>query len=134
MSESEALIELSSEGYCKASGGLSHYLHDHPELRSSVFRFSNGLRSEGGGLVRYSTIDIFGERLVFYVLDSEEAKKDFSEYLTKIFLNKNPVPTSGMKNVFTRLIHQYDMHWEGCSHKSQINGIYRKSPGFKENR
>lgn len=115
----EFIKELSSQGYAKTSRSLQVYLRKNPEFNSNVFRFSSGTQS-GRGKIIYSENDLFGEKLVYYVLDCEDAKKDFSKFLVEKFLGKNSESKSGLRKSFTQLLHNYGMHWDLCYDRNVI--------------
>lgn len=124
----ECLIELSSDGYTKTNSSMEDYIYRHPEFGSHVFRFSSGIKLRGGGGdIKYSSLDIFGETLFYYILDCEDAKKEFAEHLVKKFLCKNPNPERGLRKVFTNLLHQYNIHSDLCW-KRNCGGILEHPP------
>ena len=111
----EHLAELGGEGYCKTSQNFLYYLQRHPDIRHNLFRFS-GMASMRGG-AKYSSFDMFGRKLVYYVLDCDEARKKFSEYLVGLLKEKNPNPDRHLKKAFTHLLHNNNLHSELCYEK-----------------
>ncbi len=117
---------LTSYGYVKYSGALRKTIELHGMLGNTI-RFK---ASKGGtcGIKKYSAKDLFGvNRLYYHVVNCEEAKQDFSKFLTRKFLKTNPNPPASMKTAFTMLLHGYDMHSKLCYHLRYEDITYSKS-------
>jgi hypothetical protein len=108
------MIELSSRGYTDINHCMANYISNHPGFSAYVFRFSGSTTSKGHH-PEYSAFDLFGERISYYILDCDEARREFSEFLVKKMKKNNKGRLSaGLKKAFTRILHQYNMHSELC--------------------
>jgi len=86
------------DGYAKNTGNLCQKLR----VRGITYR---KFKSEGHnpGASRFSTEELFGERIKSLLFDSERPDKIF-EHLDGLFKVANPKPTPGMKASFTGIL------------------------------
>lgn len=66
---------------------------------------------------KYGIYDVFGDRICYYYDIRRE--KEFVDFLVKKFYEKNPNPDSGIRKVFTRILHSHKLHWFGCVHEGK---------------
>jgi hypothetical protein len=114
------MIDLSDHGYTDMNDCMNRYIYSHPEFSVNVFKFRSGFSSRGH-VSKYSSFDVFGKRMSYYVLDSDEARQEFSEFLLATLKKRQDAKTSDdidleTKMAFNRMMHEYNLHSELCHH------------------
>lgn len=114
------------KGYARSSSILLRNIRiKNPELRDVQIRvFCPNSGSSGSiGSIKYTSIDLLGERYTYY-FDTEKREK-FANFLVEKFYENNPNPEKGMKKAFTRLLHLHGLHWsEEYTGKKKKTGKY----------
>lgn len=118
---SRNIDQLRSEGYIPTSNNLHAYFHNHPEERGRYTRFDP---DPGRGFAgrAFTAHDFFGSETDVLYYDRER-KEAIEEYLTNLFLTRNPSPSRAMKMVFTKLLHDQSLHWRECKHMKRPGGV-----------
>lgn len=78
-----------------------------------------GVNSGQKGGRKFTSFDFFGRRMLhesYYVTDWDEFSRYLSAKLEAMFRAKNPAPTSQLRLAFTRFMHDFGLHWTGCTH------------------
>ena len=117
--------EFESTGFAKSSSVLLNYVRNKKDIDVKMFRYGITARAGRKGGTRYSSIDIFGERIVY--IYRVEYKDNFVDFIVDKFLNKNPDPDTNLRKAFTRILHLNGLHWHGCSCMKEYNEKSRKS-------
>jgi len=105
--------EFESAGFARSSPVLLNHIRNKKDANARIFRYGASARSGRKGTTRYSSIDIFGERIVYiYYI---EYKEDFVKFIVNKFLKKNFDPDESIRKAFTRILHSNGLHWYGCS-------------------
>lgn len=116
---STKIKEFESTGFTKSSPVLLNYTRNKKDINVRIFRYGATARAGRKGTIRYSSIDIFGERIVY--IYNIEHKDNFVDFIVDKFLNKNPDPDKGIRSAFTRALHLNGLHWYGCSCMREYN-------------
>lgn len=104
--------EFESVGFARSSNALLNYVRSKKNINIKIFKYGTSARAGRKGTTRYSSIDIFGERVVYiYYIKHKEG---FTKFIVDKFLNKNPDPDKGLRSAFTRILHTNGLHWYGC--------------------
>lgn len=105
--------EFEFVGFARSSPVLLNHIRNKKDANARIFRYGASARSGRKGTTKYSSIDIFGERIVYiYYI---EYKEDFVDFIVGKFLKKNLDPDKGLRIAFTRILHSNGLHWYGCS-------------------
>lgn len=72
------------------------------------------------GPIKYSSTDLIGTaiRKTYLVLDETFFRDAISEKLEALFFKKNPNPGPRLKRAFTHMMHNNNLHWSGCTHRT----------------
>ncbi len=114
--------EFESLGFAKSSRSLLQYMRNNNCAYVRIFRPGTSPKTGSRCSGSYTSMDffgpIFGAHRISFLYDSRR-KKDFVDFLVDKFLTKNPEPSIGIRNAFSRLLHENGLHWRGCSCKDK---------------
>lgn len=88
------------------------------DLPAKQFHITGTNAGRKGG-TKFSCFDFFGVRMLhesYYVVDWERFSEFISARLELMFRAKNPNQPRHLRTAFTRLIHDFGLHWSGCQH------------------
>lgn len=112
--DTEAEIqEFNEKGFVRISKRLLYYIRINNISDIKFFRPGSINPAGGTRSIRYSSSDIFGDHHA-YCFDIKR-KKEFVDFLVEKFFIANEHPDSGIRKVFTRILHQHRLHWEECT-------------------
>lgn len=112
----DCIRELNEKGFVRTSDILLYYIRTTCNIQDiKFFRPSSIAISGSKGSVKYSCSAIFGDHRV-YCFDIKR-KKEFVDFLVAKFFMANACPDVNKRKVFTRILHQHGLHWEGCCGK-----------------
>lgn len=83
-----------------------------------------GVNSSEKGGRKFTSVDFFGPKVIrefYYVLDWERFSKFISAKLELKFRATNIDPPRMLKKAFTQFMHDFGLHWTGCSHAESKN-------------
>lgn len=104
--------EFNKKGFARISSRLLYYIRTNDMSDIKFFRHGSITTSGSKGSIKYSSSDIFGDHHA-YCFDIKR-KKEFVDFLVAKFFGVNEDPDNGMRKVFTRVLHQHGLHWDGC--------------------
>ncbi len=105
--------ELNKKGFVRISSRLLYHIRINAMSDIKFFRPGSITTSGSKGSIKYSSADIFGDHHA-YCFDIKR-KKEFVDFLVGKFLRVNEDPDSGIRKVFTRILHQHGLHWDECT-------------------
>ena len=108
------IIEFERQGYVKSEGNSNTIKKLRRKYRTYFKIFDSSVFRYHGRNPKYSSEQLFGERLIFYYDIRRE--KEFVDYIVKIFYDKNSQPNREMRASFTRILHYHNLCWFGCYH------------------
>ena len=87
-----------------------------------------GVNSSEKGGRKFTSIDFFGPKVIrefYYILDWERFSNFISMKLELKFRATNIDPPRTLKKAFTQFMHDFGLHWTGCSHAKPRKQIVR---------
>lgn len=108
----DEIQELNKKGFARISSRLLYYIRTNYMSDIKFFRPGSITTSGSKGSIKYSSSDVFGDHHA-YCFDIKR-KKEFVDFLVGKFFRVNGDPGSGIRKVFTRILHQHGLHWDEC--------------------
>ena len=118
----DEIQELNQKGFARMSRRLLYYIRINNMPYIKFFRIGMTATSGSKGSIKYSSLDIFGDRHE-YCFDIRR-KKEFVDFLVAKFFVVNENPDMSIRKVFTRILHHHGLHWGECRcPKKNKNGV-----------
>ena len=130
--EEDGFIPLESLTYGETGALLNVYSYGaRPAARRITISTGSATLSGGHGSIKYSSLDFVGFqfRREYLVLDEGRFRSSISKELEGLFFKNNPNPTKGLRQAFTRMMHDNGLHWSGCEHQRSAPAQSGQTPG-----